>query len=102
MKDCVSPNQPPVLSDQLALGAVQLLVHRLRWPPLLPCQKRRLVPVPTGSIRAKNPSPPLPVCHWTGPLGLPEKVTDMAPLSCAPPFAWGEAEVAKFPLMSPE
>src|ERR1044071_5267766 len=102
MNDCVSPVQPPVRSLQLAPEAVQLVVQWLRWPLLLPCQNRRLVPVPTGSMRAKKPSPPLPDCHWTGPVGLPAKVTDMAPLSWAPPFACGAAEVSKLPLLSPE
>ena len=33
--------------------------------------------------------------------GAPRKVTELGPLSCAPPTACGFAEVAKLPLMSP-
>src|SRR5882762_2696212 len=89
-------------SAQIASGAVQSLsggacVHTLSWPPLFPCQSL----LPTGSMRAKNPSPPTPICHCAGPVGLPEKVTELEPLSCAPPFACGEAEVAKSALISP-
>ena len=58
--------------------------------------------MPTGSMRAKNPSPPTPSCHSTGPVGAPAKVTELEPLSCAPPFACGEAAFAKLPLISPE
>src|SRR2546430_11540358 len=102
MNDRVSPVQPPVTLDQLAPPAVQLLTHRLIPPLLLPSKKRRLVPVPTGSMRAKKPSPPKPSCHCTGPVGLPLNVTELGPLSCAPPTADGFADVAKLPLMSPE
>ena len=34
--------------------------------------------MPTGSMRAKKPSPPTPICHCTGPVGLPENVTELA------------------------
>src|SRR6476659_2437650 len=102
-KDCVSPLQAPdTLPLQGAFWFVQLLTQRCSAPLLFPCQKRRLEPVPTGSRRAKNPSPPTPFCHSTGPVGVPVKVTELEPLSCAPPFACGEAEFAKLPLMSPE
>src|SRR5262249_46047136 len=51
--DCWSlPYQPPLQKLQLAKGAVQFETQGLRAPLLLPCQKRRLEPVPTGSIRA--------------------------------------------------
>src|SRR4029077_2158797 len=88
---------------QTASGPVQSLaggacVQTLSWPPLLPCQNR----LPTGSMRAKKPSPPTPICHCTGPVGLPENATVLEPLSCAPPFAIGVVEVAKFALISPE
>src|SRR3954467_10306923 len=102
MKDWVSLVQPPVRVLQLAPDAVQFEMQRESVPLLLPCQKRKLVPVPTGSIRAVKPSPPLPICHWTGPVGEPAKVTENEPLSWAPPFAWGFAAVAKLPLISPE
>src|SRR3954462_4291674 len=103
MNDCVSPVQPPVRVLQLAPDAVQFEMQRESVPLLFPCQKRRLVPVPTGSIRAMKPSPPLPICHWTGPgVELGPKVTEKEPLSWAPPFAWGFVAVAKLPLMSPE
>src|SRR3954447_10244975 len=49
--DCVSLDQPPFLLVHVAPLAVQLLMQRLKPPLLLPCQKRRLVPVPTGSMR---------------------------------------------------
>src|SRR5262245_9294744 len=51
MNDCVSLPRPPFLLVHVAPLAVQLLMQRERPPLLLPCQKRRLVPVPTGSIR---------------------------------------------------
>src|SRR6185369_15704873 len=51
MNDCVSLDQPPFLLVHVAPLAVQLLMQRLKPPLLLPCQKRRLVPVPTGSMR---------------------------------------------------
>src|SRR5436190_2705788 len=51
MKDCVSLPHPPFLLVHVAPLAVQLLIQRLRPPLLLPCQKRRLEPVPTGSMR---------------------------------------------------
>src|ERR1044071_1412801 len=51
-KDCVSLPQPPFLLVHVAPLAVQLLMQRERRPLLLPCQKRSLVPVPTGSMRA--------------------------------------------------
>src|SRR6266480_5989493 len=92
----------PFRFDQLAPEAVQLVTQRLIPPLLLPSQKRRLVPVPIGSIWPENPSPPKPICHCTGPVGLPVNVTELGPLSCAPPTACGVAEVAKLPLMSPE
>jgi hypothetical protein len=38
----------------------------------------------------------------TGPVGLPLKVAELGPLSCAPPLACGLAAVSKLPLMSPE
>src|SRR3954469_6202513 len=85
--DFVSPPHAPVTVAQLAPDAVQLVTQRLIPPLLFPSKKRRLVPVPTGSIRAKNPSPPNPSCHWTGPVALPVKVTELGPLSCAPPTA---------------
>src|SRR5436190_15217237 len=81
MNDCVSPVQLPRTLVQLAPPTVQLLTHRLMPPLLLPSKKRRLVPVPTGSIRAKKPSPPKPSCHCTGPVGLPLNVTELGPLS---------------------
>src|ERR1700737_5152913 len=107
MNDCVSgiPGLAHGLesSAQTAPGPVQSLpggacVQTLSWPPLFPCQNR----FPTGSIRAKKPSPPTPICHCTGPVGLPENATALEPLSCAPPLACGEAEGAKFALISPE
>src|SRR6266487_2939615 len=100
--DRVSPNQPPVTLLQVAPPTVQLLTQRLIPPLLLPWKKRRLVHVPTGSIREKNPSPPMPTCHWTGPIGVPANVTEPEALSCEPPLACGEAALAKLPLMSPE
>src|ERR1043166_8689603 len=102
MKDCWSLPQPPFTLVQTAPPTVQLLMHRLTPPLLLPWKKRLFVPVPTGSIRPEKPSPPSPSCHCIGPVALPVKVTELGPLSCAPPTAWGVAEVAKFPLMSPE
>src|ERR1700720_2758952 len=99
--DCVSLVQPPCTLVQLAPDAVQLLTQRLRPPLLLPCQKRRSEPVPTGSIWPENPSPPNPICHCAGPVGLPVNLTELGPLSCAPPTACGVAELAKLPLMSP-
>jgi hypothetical protein len=99
----VSLVQPPVRVVQLAPEAVQFEVQRESVPLLLPCQKRRLVPVPTGSMRAVKPSPPLPICHCTGPgVELAVKVTEKEPLSWAPPFACWLAALAKLPLMSPE
>src|SRR5205085_10637352 len=95
-------NHPPLTLVQVAPEAVQLLTHRLMPPLLLPSKKRRLVPVPTGSIRPENPSPPNPSCHCTGPVAAPANVTELGPLSWAPPTAAGAAEVAKLPLMSPE
>src|ERR1043166_7970154 len=56
MNDCVSVVQDGRILVQLAPGDVQLDVQRLRPPLLLPSKKRRLVPVPTGSIRALKPS----------------------------------------------
>src|SRR4051812_19122555 len=100
-KDCWSPVQAPLLLVHVAPGEVQLAVQRLRPPALLPSQKRRLVPVPTGSMRAKKPSPPVPICHCCAE-GLPVNSTVLGPLSCAPPAACGVSEVAKLPLMSPE
>src|SRR4029079_7121809 len=50
--DCVSLPHPPFWLVQVAPLAVQLLMQRESPPLLLPCQKRRLVPVPTGSMRA--------------------------------------------------
>ena len=101
--DCVSPVQPPLALSQrpdcavpvqLAMPAVQCVT-----PPLLPpCQ----MTVPTGSMRAKKPSPPVPICHCAGPVGVPFEIAELDPLSCAPPFAYGFAEVRKLPLMSPE
>ena len=52
MNDCWSPVQLPRLLLHEAPALVQLLVQRLSPPLLLPCQSRRLVPVPTGSMRA--------------------------------------------------
>ena len=63
---------------------------------------RSVGPVPTGSMRAKNPSPPRPICHCTGPVGLPANLAELGPLSWAPPLTCGSGEVAKLPLMSPE
>src|ERR1051325_9262712 len=63
MKDCVSPPQLPRELAQLAPPTVQLLTHRDTPPLLFPSQNLRLDPVPTGSILAKNPSPPKPSCH---------------------------------------
>src|SRR5215212_2513641 len=59
MKDCVSPVHAPRLLFQVAPPLVHGFgrpadvapMQRLRPPLLLPCQKRRLVPVPTGSMR---------------------------------------------------
>src|ERR1043165_8897385 len=102
MKDWVSPVQLPRTLVQPAPEAVQLLTQRLIPPLLLPSKNRRFVPVPTGSIRAKNPSPPKPSCHWTGPVGVPVNVTELGPLSWAPPTACGLGDVAKLPLISPE
>src|ERR1043165_1478028 len=51
MNDCVSLPQPPFLLVHVAPLAVQLEMQRDRPQLLLPCQKRRLVPVPTGSMR---------------------------------------------------
>src|SRR3954462_8869648 len=100
MNDCVSPVQPPVRVLQLAPEAVQFVTQRESVPLLFPCQKRRLVPVPTGSIRAVKASPPLPICPCPRPVREPEKVTENEPLSWAPPLAWGLAALAKLPLMS--
>src|SRR6266403_633961 len=58
--------------------------------------------VPIGSICPENPSPPKPNCHSTGPVGVPANVTELGPLSCAPPTASGDGALAKLPLMSPE
>src|ERR1043165_948234 len=102
MNDCVSLPQPPFLLVHVAPLAVQLEMQRERPPLLLPCQKRRLVPVPTGSMREEKPAPPRPICHCTGPVGLPLNVAELGPLSCAPPLACGLAAVSKLPLMSPE
>src|SRR5690242_16471964 len=41
MNDCRSPVQLPLLDVHAAPGAVQLIMHRLRPPLLLPCQTRR-------------------------------------------------------------
>src|ERR1043166_185061 len=57
MNDCVSLLQPPFLLVHVAPLAVQLLMQRERPPLLLPCQKRRLVAVPTGSLREKETAP---------------------------------------------
>src|ERR1044071_692430 len=81
MNDCVSPVHAGRMLDQAAPALVQPLVHRLKPPLLLPSKNRKLVPVPTGSIRAEKPSPPRPICHVVGPVGLPEKVTELGPLS---------------------
>ena len=61
-----------------------------------------MVPLPTGSMRAWKPSPPIVICHWTGPVAPPGKPATLGPLSCAPPAADGLDDVAKLPLMSPE
>src|SRR5215470_3467032 len=58
--------------------------------------------VPIGSTWPEKPSPPKPICHCTGPVGVPGKLTELGPLSCAPPTAIGDAELAKLTLMSPE
>src|SRR5436190_4284981 len=57
--------------------------------------------VPIGSTCPEKPSPPRPICHCTGPVGVPAKVTELGPLSCAPPTAKGDGALAKLPLMSP-
>src|ERR1043166_3342566 len=50
-KDLTSLNQPPETPIHGANGLVQLLTQRLMAPPLLLWKKRRLDPVPTGSMR---------------------------------------------------
>src|SRR3977135_1341148 len=69
--DWVSVVQAGRTLVQLAPGLVQPEVQRLRPPLLLPSKKRRLVPVPTGSMRAKKPSPPSPICLRTRAPPLP-------------------------------
>src|SRR5437867_4227444 len=51
MNDCVSPDQLPRTLVQSAPATVQLETQRLMPPLLLPWKKRRLEPVPTGSMR---------------------------------------------------
>src|SRR5438876_6519544 len=58
MNDCVSPVQAPLLLVQVAPGAVQLKMHRLRPPLLLPSQTRRL---PTSSPSLVPPRVPEPL-----------------------------------------
>src|SRR5882724_4874011 len=58
MNDCVSPVQAPLLLVQVAPGAVQLTVQRLRPPLLFPCQTRRL---PTSSPSLVPPRVPEPL-----------------------------------------
>src|SRR5882724_8022720 len=58
MNDCRSPVQLPLLLAQVAPGAVQLKIQRLRPPLLLPCQTRRL---PTSSPSLVPPRVPEPL-----------------------------------------
>ena len=58
MNDCRSPVQLPLLLVQVAPGAVQLIMQRLRPPLLLPCQTRRL---PTSSPSLVPPRVPEPL-----------------------------------------
>src|SRR5207247_8724194 len=99
--DRVSPDQGPVTLPQLAPPTVQLLTQRLIPPPLLPWKKRKLDPLPTGSMREQNPSPPIPTCHCTGPVGVPTNVTEPEASSCEPPLTCREAALANLPPMSP-
>jgi hypothetical protein len=66
----------------------------------VPCACVHVVPI--GSICPENPSPPIPSCQSTGPVGVPSKVTELGPLSWEPPTAMGDGSLAKLPLMSPE
>src|SRR2546423_9956382 len=84
INDWRSPPHPPFRFDQLAPEAVQLVTQRLIPPRLLPPQKRRLVPVPTGSIWPKNPTPPKPICPRAGPSGRPGDRTAPGPWLLAP------------------
>ncbi len=38
-------------------------------------------PVPIGSINPEKPSPPRPICHCTPPVGWPENIAELGPLS---------------------
>src|SRR5438034_10818972 len=58
MNDCVSPVHAPLLLVQVAPGAVQLTVQRLRPPLLFPSQTRRL---PTSSPSLVPPRVPEPL-----------------------------------------
>src|SRR6266446_6366967 len=51
VKDLMSLSEPPATPAHGANSLVQLLTQRLMAPPLLLWKKRRLDPVPTGSMR---------------------------------------------------
>src|SRR3954467_2057938 len=57
MNDCRSPVQLPLLLVQVAPGAVQLKIQRLRPPLLLPCQTRRLPTLSPSLVPPRVPEP---------------------------------------------